>query len=91
MQNNKPVKAQHTHLYGKYSSRVGSCGKYSTRLRLVLYLPLNLTPRTVFSVYLYNIFNELTRAIMQRRFRARHHRHGRIANQLVQHEGKICA
>ena len=27
---------------------------------------------------------------MQRRLHARHHRHGRKANQLVQQEGKIC-
>ena len=37
-------------MYEKYSTRGVSRGKYSTRLRLVLYLPLDTPPRAVFSV-----------------------------------------
>ena len=48
MQNNKP------HLFvmcRKFSTRGGVLCKYSTRLHLVLYLPLNPTPHIVFSVH----------------------------------------
>ena len=38
-------------MYEKYSTRGVSRGKYSTRLRLVLYLPLDTPPRAVFSVH----------------------------------------
>ena len=38
-------------MYEKYSTRGVSRGKYSTRLRLVLYLPLDTPPRAVFPVY----------------------------------------
>ena len=38
-------------MYEKYSTRGVSRGKYSTRLRLVLYLPLDTHPRAVFSVH----------------------------------------
>ena len=35
-------------MYEKYSTRGKSRGKYSTRLRLVLYLPLDTHPRAVY-------------------------------------------
>ena len=38
-------------MYEKYSTRGVSRGKYSTRLRLVLYLPLDTHPRAVFPVH----------------------------------------
>ena len=38
-------------MYEKYSTRGVSRGKYSTRLRLVLYLPLDTPPRAVFPVH----------------------------------------
>ena len=38
-------------MYEKYSTRGVSRGKYSTRLRLVLYLPLDPPPRAVFPVH----------------------------------------
>ena len=38
-------------MYEKYSTRGESRGKYSTRLRLVLYLPLDTHPRAVFPVH----------------------------------------
>ena len=38
-------------MYEKYSTRGVSRGKYSTWLRLVLYLPLDTPPRAVFSIH----------------------------------------
>ena len=38
-------------MYEKYSTRGVSRGRYSTGLRLVLYLPLNTPPRAVFPVH----------------------------------------
>ena len=38
-------------MYEKYSTRGVSRGKYSTRLRLLLYLPLDTHPRAVFPVH----------------------------------------
>ena len=38
-------------MYEKYSTRGVSRGKYSTQLRLVLYLPLDTPPRAVFPVH----------------------------------------
>ena len=49
----------------KYSTRGVSRDKYSTRLRLVLYLSLDTPPRAVFSIHtrgsaLTNTYNEVT-------------------------------
>ena len=38
-------------MYEKFSTRGVSRGKYSTRLRLVLYLPLNTPPHAVFPIH----------------------------------------
>ena len=38
-------------MYEKYSTRGVSRSKYSTRLRLMLYLPLDTPPRAVFPVH----------------------------------------
>ena len=38
-------------MYEKYSTRGGVSRKYSTRLRLLLYLPLDTHPRAVFPVH----------------------------------------